>query len=155
LYAPLIASLTRVSHPADANADKFQAFAGLNPRGVIDFQWIAALDPALAEPGRSQVYNVHRTKDGGLGYAENSDALSGESFAALEAFVRAKLGALADRWLDGDISIEPRRFRKRLPCGDCEYRCVCRFETGASPMVHLQAMSRGDVVTRLAGRDIQ
>lgn len=148
-YLPVVGNYERVDHPKEADEADFQAFDAFKPRGVFDFDFINHLDPALIT-GRSEIFSAYRTKDGKLGYADSSDAVTEGTLPALLEHVRSKMAELAERWIGGDITVSPARLGAALPCANCLYRAVCRFEITSGQARNLTPMSRGQVLEQIA-----
>lgn len=147
-YLPLLSGLESVQHPSEADQEGFDPFKGYRPRGVLDFDWIDALDPALQQ-GRSTVFQVYRTKDGGVGYKDRSDAVEAGALPRLLDHVRRKMTGLAKDWLSGDIAVRPAKLGKWTPCSRCLFRSVCRMEYLTREARGLQAMTTSEVLDAL------
>jgi len=147
-YQPLIANLQSVDHPNKATEDNFNPLKPFMPRGVVDFDWIDAIDPDL-QSGVSKHLSVTIKQDGQPGYMNRTDSLIPGALPALLDHVRAQLGELADRWLNGDIAVAPARYRDRLPCSYCPYRAVCRFDHDPRQTRTLEPIQREEVMRRL------
>src|SRR5262249_52988888 len=119
-YLPITSAFQRVEHPSKAGEPDFDAFKHLRPRGIVDFDAIAALDPGSDGGGWSKLYAAFRSKDGMAGNLHNSDAVLSRDIEPLLKFVRIKIGQLADRLLSGEISVRPVRLGKVLSCDRCE-----------------------------------
>jgi len=120
------------------------------PRGLIRFEDIEALDPALSDAGRSEYYSIARTKGGTLSDVNRSDGSTGADFDAVLEHTKFRLGELADGVLKGEIAVRPYRMGKLSPCSWCAMGDVCRFEWGISSPRFLDARKRSEVFTRLA-----
>jgi len=142
-YLPLVTPFQSVEHPSEAK-EPLRLFM---PRGILDFDALAALEPSLKE-GPSQLYSARINKDGGSGKSSHLDTASRPVFEKILAAVRQKLGELADRIIDGDIRVAPVVYRDRLPCEQCDFRAVCRFEYSSGFAVRLPAIERGDMLKR-------
>jgi len=149
-YLPLLAGLTRVDSPADVNDDSSKPFQGFRPRGIVDFDALTLLDPTF-QGGRCESFAAHKKDDGQLGDINRVDAVSGEQLPRILDYVRTKLGKLADRWLDGDIEVTPARLGRQLPCTNCVYRGVCRFEYSLRQTRILETLNRSEVLKRIDG----
>jgi len=148
LYSPLLGGFKPVPHPQEATKEGFNPHQAFKPRGVIDFGQIDHLDPDGSR-GQSRTFNIFRLVDGTAGKIDSSDSLDSGSFDALLGRVRIQLTLLADRCLDGDVEVRPRRHGDALPCGRCDFQSVCRFEVGLHPAAKLKAMKRSEVIAEL------
>ncbi len=142
-YLPLVTGFQTVEHPSKAKP----ALRPFMPRGLFDFDALSALDPGLAE-GASSLFSARRNKDGTMGKARSLDTASRPAFERILEGVREKLGELADRIIDGEIRVAPAIYRNRLPCEQCEYRAVCRFEYSSGFAVRLPVIERGEMLRR-------
>ncbi|HBT20230.1 MAG TPA: helicase-exonuclease AddAB subunit AddB [Peptococcaceae bacterium] len=77
--------------------------------------------------GNSDIIPVVFTKEG---IGKNSSVASYEQFSTLMSFTKRKLAQLAQRILDGEVSIYPYRCREETACNsmNCEYSSVCLFD---------------------------
>lgn len=151
-YVSLVETYTPVDRPDPAQTADEPIGGAFAPRGVLSTEYVSALDSEFSGSGRSKLYNVYVKKDGTLGHADRTDAAGPEDFAALLDYTRRQLGELADRILDGDVSVSPYRLRGFSPCSWCEYGSVCRFEFGTSRVRDLEPLSRTAVFARIARR---
>ncbi|MBK8270255.1 MAG: PD-(D/E)XK nuclease family protein [Planctomycetes bacterium] len=152
-YIPLLASHTRVTHPSDADDPEFNAFNGLRPRGIVDFDWIEHIDPAMKDSGKSQAFAVARKKtDGEISNVNISDAVRTGVMLPLLDHVRSRMTELVDQWMEGDIRVNPIRMGNRIPCSTCPFRSVCRFEFSTHRVRTLPPMSRAAVMDALLPR---
>ncbi|MFO0973314.1 MAG: PD-(D/E)XK nuclease family protein [Phycisphaerae bacterium] len=147
-YLPLAADFLRVTHPAERENDP--AWEEFKPRGLVEFDALLRLDPGPATTGWGRRFAYFRSADHTLGHEERGDAASREDFRALLAHVRARMGELADRLMDGCIDVSPARIGAgALPCERCEFRDVCRFEPESGFARTLPRLSRRDVFVRV------
>ncbi len=147
-YLPLLSPLTSVDSP-DAESRK-DPFRGFGPRGIIDFDWIAELDPELGT-GRSSVFSVHISKDGDAGYVNSTDVVTSGSMEPLLEFVRDKMTELCEAWVAGEIAVSPCLLGTKSPCAHCDFGSVCRIEQIARASRRLLPMRREDVLHNLRG----
>lgn len=148
-YLPLIRKVRDVKHPDEALDPATPRFhLRAKPRGVFDATYLDAFDAEL-EAGRSDVVAAYRNKAGGLGHRDTSDIADPAEFAALLGHVRRRLGELADQIVAGRVDVAPYWINRRTPCGQCDYRSVCRFETSVNRYTQLQPMGRQDVFRRI------
>ncbi len=145
LYVSLASRYHTVAHPDQDSRETSQG-GTYRPRGVISTDVIDAIDDSDAI-GWSEHYSVYRLKAGG--FAKDCDSADGESFAALLAHTRRKLGELADGVLDGRVAPHPYRLGTHSPCSWCAMKSVCRFETGITEVRFLPSLKRATVLKRL------
>jgi ATP-dependent helicase/nuclease subunit B len=146
-YLQVSRRLGDVDHPAEALDPANPRFhLRVKPRGVFDATFLPAFDGALGEDGRSDVVHARVKKDGTFGYRNASDVADANEFAGLLAFVRRRLGELADGILAGVVEVRPYRINRDTPCPRCEYRSVCRFDPSINTYRHLPPMRREDVL---------
>ncbi|MHC4697881.1 MAG: PD-(D/E)XK nuclease family protein [Planctomycetota bacterium] len=150
LYVSLASKYNQVDHPELVSPREQRTGATFRPRGVMLADAFDALDNST-ESGWSDDYSFYRKKDGRPGHIDSSDAAGGESFNALLDHTRAKLAALADGILSGDIAVNPYRLGTFSPCSWCPMDSVCRFEMGISDVRFLETLKRSDVFKRLTG----
>lgn len=143
LYLPLLEPYQTVPHPAEQKRVSYQW------RGIADASAIKALDADVGPGGASKYLAVRLTRCGEP-YA-NCDAARSDHFAALMTHVGRQIGALADRLLDGDITISPYRLRRAMPCSFCMYKPVCRYEIETQPPRTLVSLRKQDVFEQICG----
>ncbi len=148
-YIPLLAGLERVSHPDEADANDFLPYKEYKPRGVIDFDWIDTIDPAMQAGNESDAFAVKRKQDGAISRIDSSDALAGEDLRRLLKHVRHCIIDLAEQWTQGVISVKPVLIGPYTPCADCRFRSVCRMEYDTRDVRRLPNMKRTEVIDRL------
>jgi ATP-dependent helicase/nuclease subunit B len=151
-YLPLLAGIEKVDHPDDATEEDFDPYRPFGPRGIIDFDWIDALDPALGAGG-SSAFAARRTKDGAISHIDSSDAVGDGKLPLLLDHVRRKMTELTEDWLSGNIAVAPYRLGKETPCPLCQYRTVCRIEYATREARSLARMKRSVVLEELARTD--
>ena len=147
-YVSLLQKYKSVEHPDDAKEDNR---SDASPRGILNFDCIDQLEGDGPESGQYQLFNVYRKKDGTLGNVDRGDGADSESFERLLAHTRFKLGELADKILDGDVSVSPYRMGDVSPCHWCDFRSACRFEFGESDLRNFPKMKRTLVLKQLEG----
>jgi ATP-dependent helicase/nuclease subunit B len=140
-----------VEHPDEFDPQRAASASPHRPRGVLDAAAISALDGAYAD-GQSTAYQFARKQDGSISRIDTSDGAEREAFESLLTGTRAKLGELADRVLEGDISVAPYRLRNTSPCTWCAFGPVCRFEYGQEGMRFLDDLKRSEVFAKLTVR---
>ena len=144
-YVRLIRPLERADDPAAEPGPGDPLFdLRTKPRGIIDYSFLPLLDAgfANADPSaerhlRHESAGYHaRTKADGGPYAA-CDVAETESIDALMARVRGLMTEAASGILSGEVAPRPYRLGRRTPCGRCECRPVCRFETPPGRYRHL------------------
>jgi len=159
-YLPLIGRYKPVEHPSDADDAEFNPFALFQPRGVLDYDWLDALDPTLqGKSGHSAAFAAARRKaekdaaedSGEISDLERSDAVPRGVLPALLDHVRHALTDLAERWAAGEIAVWPARLDDRVPCPTCRFGGVCRVEPTTRRTRSLESLSRKEVIARLQG----
>ena len=148
-YLPLLGSFERVDHPNEANKAEFDPYKSFRPRGVIDFDWIDALDPN-SKAGWSSTFSVFRTTKGEIGNIGSTDAVGSGAMPRLLDHVRRKMVELAEDWLAGNIAVAPSRLGKETPCPTCLYGGVCRIEYATRECRTLRTMKRTAVLDEMA-----
>lgn len=151
-YLPLLAGLQKVSHPDEADDEDFRPFKDFKPRGVIDFDWIDAIDPAMQSGNTSNAFAVQRKQDGAISRMDSSDALAGEDLRRLLEHVRQCIVDLAEQWTQGVIRVNPVQIGTYSPCPHCRFRAVCRMEYTTRDVRRLPNMKRTEVIERLGGQ---
>lgn len=150
-YVELLRRLQSVSDPREAPGPGDAKFdLRHKPRGLVRVDYLAAFDDQLAPGTISDVLHVQLKKDGGLGEKIN-EAISGEDLKLLLDHVRQKVAELADRILDGNVEAHPYRLGTETPCPHCDYRSICRFQTGVNRYLHIQPLGRKVVLEQLKG----
>jgi ATP-dependent helicase/nuclease subunit B len=148
-YIKLMRKLATRNHPDDAT-DPGDPLFDLEevPRGIFDAAYFGALDTVTGQ-GRSASVRAHIKTDGNFGDRNRSDAADAGEFAGLLKLVQRRVGELADRILDGDISITPYRLKSESPCQRCEFLAVCRFDTQFNSYHALDSMTRTQVLNKV------
>lgn len=141
MYLSLIEPYAQVSHP-DAERK-----SGMKWRGVLEREGLKTLDEMI-EPGTGSAFFAARLKKDGDPDARG-DVAGRAELAALMHYVGRRMGELADRLLDGDIAVSPYRLNKRMPCGYCEFRSVCRYEIETQAPRTLDLLTRPDAFARI------
>lgn len=150
LFVSLASKYQKVDHPADQEESREAALEGsFRPRGILQADKFHALDRTF-DGSRSVEYNFFRKKDGEIGHVDSTDATSGADFQNTLEHTRAKLGALADGILDGNVAVRPYRLGTQSPCTWCPMAAVCRFEMGICVTRFLDSLKRSEVFRRLA-----
>lgn len=149
-YLPLLRRMNDVEHPDEAlDPDDPRYPLRVKPRGVFDADFLPAFDSSL-DRGFSDVVSAYVSKDGTLGRRSSSDVAEPAEFAALLAFVRKRIGELADGIVAGVVDVLPYRMNRETPCPRCEYRSVCRFEPSINRYNNLEPIRREDALSRMS-----
>ncbi|MFH0980077.1 MAG: PD-(D/E)XK nuclease family protein [Planctomycetota bacterium] len=150
VYVSLVESYQRVDHPDDVEVSAAPALTGtFRPRGLLELAHVGVLDRIFAQTGRSAVYPVALTQDGGLGYVDQSDAATRADFARVLEQTGHRIGEHADAILNGDVEVRPYRLGTFSPCAWCRQQPVCRFEFPTTRIRSLERLSRSQVFERL------
>jgi len=154
LFVSLASKYQKVDHPSAQEESREAALEGsFRPRGILLADKFHALDRTF-DGGRSAEYNFFRKKDGAIGHVDSTDAAAGADFQNTLEHTRAKLGALADGILDGNVAVRPYRLGTYSPCSWCPMAGVCRFEMGVCDVRFLDSLKRSEVFRRLAERGL-
>ncbi len=156
LYVTLLRGLQSQKHPADAAEPEAPAFdLRVKPRGVIDVDALPHLDAEYVNSdtpwGFSDAYSVALNKSGGLYRSDGNDLVPAGVFDALLAKVEEQVVRLADELMDGSIAVRPYKMGTDTPCPRCEFRPVCRFDSGQDPYMQLTPKRKWHVVSELGG----
>ncbi len=143
-YMQLMRPMETVKAPEPPDPEKVRC----RPRGLIDFSAKDRLDPGVEKS--SKRFSLFVKKDSGeLGNEHSTDAVMPADLRALQELVRQKIGELADRIFDGEISILPYEMGTRTPCPHCPYRAVCRFDKRYNSYNTIAPARRTDVLDRV------
>jgi ATP-dependent helicase/nuclease subunit B len=149
-YLPLLRRMSDLDHPDEAlDPDDPRFHLRVKPRGVFDADFLPAFDSSL-DRGFSDVVSAFMNKDGTLGRRNASDAADPAEFAGLLAYVRRRIGELADGVVRGAVDVLPYRMNRVTPCPRCEYRSVCRFEPSINRYNNLEPLRREDALMRMS-----
>ncbi len=149
-YVRLLRDINSIDHPDDApDPDGPDFHLKSKPRGIVDARFAPAFDSAL-ERGASQVIHHFLKTDGQVSAARSDTAGPGE-FAALLKLVEQKLARLADEIMAGEIGLNPYRIGTTSPCPRCDYRDICRFDTGLNRYHFLNVAGREQMLKKLGG----
>ncbi|MBN1492054.1 MAG: exodeoxyribonuclease V subunit gamma, partial [Phycisphaerae bacterium] len=148
-YVPLASIREPVTHPLDASEPERGIETKVKPRGLFNVQHTREFDRDLAAGAKSTAYNVAIKRDGGVAYADRSDAYDAGQMAQLIDFARLKIGELADRILDGDVAVRPYRAGTQMPCTFCDFREVCRFDHDTDRPRDIHGIGRTDALEQM------
>ncbi|HEY3864294.1 MAG TPA: PD-(D/E)XK nuclease family protein [Verrucomicrobiae bacterium] len=93
--------------------------------GRFDFQALPYLDNRNASEGAQFKF---RLKLDGEPYANNSDLMLPEAFAAMLDRLETELVRMGGEIFDGAIGVNPFQKGRELACDKCEYQGICRFD---------------------------
>jgi len=100
----------------------------------------------------SRYYNFYVKADGDpYGSYLQRGVLRPADFALVREFVDSKIKDLATRLTAGRIDIRPIQHSNQTPCGNCDYRTVCRFDRQLHELRFLSTKSKAEVLETLAG----
>jgi ATP-dependent helicase/nuclease subunit B len=153
LYVRLLDELSPVDHPSEAPSPQAPEFYLKEPRrGVFDERFFRKFDAEVQAGESSPVVKARVNKDGSLGNKRNGDHVAGDEMAPLLDLVRGVVGELADRIIDGEITVRPYRIGTNTPCAWCEYRSVCRYDPAINSCRRLEPLPRNEFLDELMGR---
>lgn len=144
-YLPLIPDYTIVDHPDEKPDQPLKPF---RPRGIFRQDALKLLD-CRETSSDSSVIAVRINRDGSFSKQTGSDHAAADDFERLMHHVNFVVGSLCDGILDGRIPVRPYRLAKEMPCPQCDYRSVCRFEFPESTFRPLDSLDKQEVWSRL------
>lgn len=119
----------RAGHVTHKN--RIQALAGRAEafvhRGRFDRTHLERLDARARIDGRGDQFNFRLTKQNEL-HGQQRDPMEPEQFFRLLDMVEAHLKNFGEAIYRGDAQVNPYRWRSRIPCAQCDYRPICRFD---------------------------
>ncbi len=125
----------------------------IKAKGIFNGQCFNRLD-AQIEKGWSKYYNFMLSKDKAqYGSYSISGALKPDDFALITNATKAKIIALADQIIKGDIDVSPYRLGTNSPCTNCDYRSLCRFDWRVTDYRILDSLGKDQVLQKLEGCD--
>ena len=155
LYVKLLDELAQVKHPSEAPSPQAPEFYLQEPRrGVFDERFFRKFDADVQASESSPVVKARVTKNNSLGNKRMGDHVAGDEMAPLLDLVRRVVAELADRIIDGEISVRPYKIGTNTPCTWCEYRSVCRYDPAINSCRRLEPAPRNEVLDELMGRSI-
>ncbi len=153
LYVKLLDELSQVDHPSETPSPQAPEYYLKEPRrGVFDERYLRSFDADVQASESSPVVKARVNKDNSLGNKRNGDHVAGDEMSALLELVRGVVAELADRIIDGEITVRPYRIGTSTPCGWCEYRSVCRYDPAINPCRRLEPVPRNELLDDLMGR---
>jgi ATP-dependent helicase/nuclease subunit B len=112
------------------------------PKGIFNGEFYKFID-AGTESKSSPFYSFRFTqKDGQFGYYESSSLLHQEDFEKLLSIVKNKLKELGLRIVSGTIDIKPYKCIKQIPCTNCVYKQICRFDRQINDYAEIKNISK-------------
>ena len=114
----------------DADPERISELRDASMRGLLvnDPETISEV---LGDDETGRIASIRRKKDGEYTGADGSAVLDEGSFRDLQDAVDSKIEELVQGINDGKIDIRPmRQKRVNLACRYCEYKGICRFDTG-------------------------
>ena len=155
LYVKLARGIDKCDDLADAPECGTAEFdLRVKPRGLIDRDHLPQLDGGFLEggelvPHKSEAFYAALNKtgkddDGLPAPAKGCDVLRPDDFTALLAHVRRVAAELADRVLNGEITVWPYRVGATSPCSRCDFRSVCRFDPRVDDYRFLEKVEPGE-----------
>ncbi len=141
-YVPIMAGSKSVSPDKfDSERQRFSYKA----RGLFNGDIWSMLDSGAS--GNSCFYGFMLTKQGQpYGRYNTYDALKPEDFAAVLEFSKGKIIELARSISEGNIEVRPYRLGKQVPCCQCDYRSLCRFDWQVNEYNILAGKSKAEVL---------
>jgi len=159
LFLPILPkSTTKPEHPPDELLDALmQTETNETPpkaQGVIDSDWVSALDNSI-EPGyTSRFYDIRILKDGSLGSTRTNSLLNAAELQSVLTHCRHTLTELAEQIVHGNISVTPYRLGdKETPCAYCPFKALCRFDPARDPYRQLKKLTKPQVLETLTKGD--
>ncbi|WP_078551480.1 helicase-exonuclease AddAB subunit AddB [Bacillus alkalicellulosilyticus] len=104
-----------------------EIFKSFKMRGLLlsDETAIREMDHSL-ESGHSNIVPAGLKKDGS--FYSNSSVISPEDFDHVRHYLRKKMVTIGEKLTDGEIEINPYKFKKQTPCTFCSFKSVCQFD---------------------------
>jgi len=159
LFLPILPKpTTKHEHPPDDLLDSLtQTETAETPHkslGVIDSDWVSALDNSVTPGSPSQFYDFRINKDGSLGSARSNSLLSAVELQSVLDHCRHTLTELAEQIVHGNISVTPYRLGEReTPCSYCPFKALCRFDPARDPYRQLPKVSKTQVLETITKGD--
>ncbi len=79
--------------------------------------------------GFSDILSIQNTKNGYIDRAKPTKLLTGEEFRKFESDVADKVEEICEKYMRGDFSASPAKFKKETACDWCDFRSICMFDT--------------------------
>ena len=114
--------------------------------GIFNGRFASQLDRHTTSKD-SEFYNFYVTKDGTpYGNYHNRGALKPNDFENVLTFTEKKIVQLVQEILSGKIDIAPYKLGTDSPCGNCEYKSVCRFDWQINDYNYLDSVNKTKVL---------
>jgi ATP-dependent helicase/nuclease subunit B len=113
----------------------------------MDASAIQAIDDSVQPGCGSQFVSANLTREGKC--HRISDLAEREELDAMISHVERQMVALADRLIDGEVSIAPYRINRQTPCSYCPYGSICRFDIETQYPRALDGMKMRDAMQRM------
>jgi ATP-dependent helicase/nuclease subunit B len=155
LYLPILPkSITQSDHPPDEVLDTLsQTEPSVTPAkalGVLDKDWISALDNSIKPGSTSRFYDIRIKKDGSLGNTRTNSVVSACELQSLLTHCRHTLTDQAQQIIAGNIAVTPYRLGdKETPCTYCPFKALCRFDPTRDPYRQLPKLTKIQVLESL------
>ncbi len=147
---PLPKSVFVSESDSSAEEDKPEK-AQTKANGIFNGQYARLLDRDASK--WSQCYNYYVSGRDVFGHYPTSGAIHPEPFATLSAFARDSILRLSECILSGRIDIVPYRYNRTMPCTQCEYRSLCKFDWRINDPRILAPLNKVQFLTRIGGAD--
>ena len=144
LQDPLVKADCRLSS-ADVERllEKEMTMSGL----VLDEEAvIRAMDGTFEQ--ESVILPVSYKKDGTP--SAKASLASAKTYGLLQQYAVTLAAQTAKRIQTGEIAVRPTQNGRQLPCDYCQFQPVCGYEAGVTPKTVLQALSKDEVLEKMA-----
>lgn len=146
LCVRLLRQIEKIAHPGDAPSPDDELFhLWPRQRGIINQRFLECFDEQL-QPGEDSAVLPVRINQNGTIAKSCTDVATDDELRKLLDFVRTKLAQIADQILEGDARVFPYRLGTSTPCGNCQWRSLCRFQPGIDSYNFIQPVARADLV---------
>ena len=118
-------------------------------KGIFNGGFAGELDRAAVSKW-SDYYNFYVKQDGDVyGNYGSSGALKPGDFGKVLGFVEWKIAELAEETASGKIEVRPYMLGTKTPCGQCDYRAVCRFDWQVNEYNQLESMGKEEALEKM------
>lgn len=122
-YFPVQSPVLRLDHPPSREEAEQELRKALKMQG-----WILKDKELAKSMGAGQdLINIRLTTQGE--FYKGSKVLDEEQLAVLRDFTRKKIKDLAREIYQGKTAIAPYRLKNETPCGHCDYKPCCQFDS--------------------------
>lgn len=110
----------------------------------------------LMDGSTGEVTPVNYKSDGSLG-ARNASLVTTEELVRISEFVREKMIDIGEDMIRGNIAMNPEKGEHNSPCNYCDYKSICRFETGVGGNAYRigSQLDKEEAKSRILARDEQ